>query len=157
HGADEADIGLLGVPYAQVLHAGLSLASACVAAHAVWTSPAAPDLVVFAAVGEARVAQAGADGHHAPVADVRIVGHFAQSLNHRIVVNQDERFVAADPRHVRGQGGGEIESLAFPVAGKILATLEDRPMLVDEARTADTDERSQLQFIFGRALDQLGQ
>src|SRR5258708_5283134 len=100
--------------------------------------------VDIAPVGEPRVSQARADGHHAPMADVSHVGYFTQALDYGVVMDLDEDLVSIDAGELRGQRGGEAEVFAFPIAGKILTALQDGPVIVDQPRAADAHERRQL-------------
>src|SRR5262245_7625016 len=55
-------------------------------------------LAVARAVGEARVAEPGADGEHAPMGHVAHERRLAQPLHHRVVVQEDGGIVLADGR-----------------------------------------------------------
>ena len=48
-----------------------------------------------------------------------------------------------------------MEAVALPVAGQVLAALEDGAAFVDQAGAADADERRELHLLLLRALDQL--
>src|SRR5206468_7837489 len=77
----------------------------------------------FAAIGEARIAEAGADRGDAPMLDILHEGHSAQTLDHGVVVDHHHRVVTADLRDGGGELGGEIELAAVPIAArKVLAT-----------------------------------
>src|SRR5262245_10792175 len=67
------------------------------------------------AVGEAGIAEAGADRDHAPVLGVLHERPLAQSLHDRVVVHEDRGLVLADGGDRLAQLGRQMESLAFPV------------------------------------------
>src|SRR3977135_1930322 len=100
--------------------------------------------LVLPAVGEARVAEAGADGQHAPALDILHERHFAQALRHAVIVHKHRGVGIADLRNRFDQARGQIELAALPVARQVLRALLDRAVLVDHARTGDPDERREL-------------
>src|SRR4051794_3575321 len=97
-------------------------------------------LFLVASVGEARVAEPGADREHAPVPDVLHVRHLAQPLYHRIVVHQDGGAVIADLRNRLEQLSRQVELAAGPIARQVLRAAVDRAVALDDPWAADTDE-----------------
>src|SRR5258707_6737316 len=127
------------------------VAAACSAA---WCPGARGRLLVLA-IGKSHIAQTGADRKHAPMVDVLHVRDLAQALDHRVVVHDHDRLMAFETRQPPGKLGREIEILTFPVARQVLATVHDDPTLVDQARTADTEERRELDLLLDGKPDQL--
>src|SRR5260370_21691294 len=107
------------------------------------------------AIGKSRVAQTGADREYAPVVDVLHLRDLAQALDHRVVVHDHDRLMTFEARQPPGELGRELEVLAFPVARQILAALHYDATLVPQARTADTEERCELDLLPGGKPDQL--
>src|SRR3954465_11994130 len=116
--------------------------------------PARVGLFFLDAIGKARVAEAGADGQYAPALDVAHERHFAQALNHRIVVHEHSGAVLADFRDPLEQARRQIEFAALPVARQILRAAVDRSVRLDDAGTADTDERGKSETFLLGAADQ---
>ena len=104
-------------------------------------------LAVFrVAVGEARIAKAGADGQHAPMLDILHERHLAQTLHHGVIVHHHHGLVSADLRNRLDAAPRQVEPAAFPVAGQVLAALGDRAVVLDLAGAADAEERRQLEL-----------
>src|SRR5207253_7133769 len=106
-------------------------------------------------IGEARVAQSGADSQYAPSFHVLHEWYLAQALHHGIVVNQHSRVMLADLGNGFAQARGKIEIAALPVARKILRAAIDRAILLDTACATDADEGRQPKLFFLRARDEL--
>src|SRR5205807_7758749 len=104
-------------------------------------------LRLLGAVGEAGVAEAGADRQHAPVLHVLHARGLAQALQHGVVVHHDRRLVAVDLRDRFDQALRQVELAALPVDWKILGAALDRAILEDDAGTADADERRQAELL----------
>ena len=66
---------------------------------------------------------------------------FAQALHHGIVVHHHRGFGVADARYGLAQDRRQIEFAAFPIAGQVLRAAVDRAVFLDDAGTADADER----------------
>src|ERR671924_414085 len=75
-------------------------------------------LLARGAIGEARIAEPGADGQHAPALDVLHEWHLAQALHHRVIMHQHGGVIAADGRDGLAQGARQVETAARPVAGQ---------------------------------------
>src|SRR3954471_17162627 len=99
-----------------------------------------PLLLQRGAVGEAGVAEAGADGEHAPARDVLHRRHLGEALHDGVVVHDHHGLVSADLRHGPAQLHRQVEPAALPVAGQVLAAALDRALLADEPGAADADE-----------------
>src|SRR5262247_3755876 len=109
------------------------------------------------AVGEAGIAEPGADRQHAPVPYLLHEGQGAQALHHGVIVHQHHRIVVGDGRDLVAYERRQVEILGIPVAGKVLRSAVDRTVRVDFSRTADADEgREPEPFLLG-ARDQLAQ
>src|SRR5687768_4339432 len=102
-------------------------------------------VLVLCAIGEVRIAEPGADGHHGPVLHVLHPRQLAQALRDRIVVHDDHGFVIVDLRQRLAQPLRQIETLRFPVAWQVLAAALDRAVRANHTGTADADERRQVQ------------
>src|SRR5207302_6091685 len=72
-------------------------------------------VLVFPAVGEARVAQSSADGQRAPVVHVLHERHLGEALRHAVIVHQHRGVVLADLRNRLGQARRQVESAALPI------------------------------------------
>src|SRR6202035_404532 len=106
---------------------------------------------VLPAVGKARVAEAGADGQHAPALDVLHERHLGQALRHAVIVHQNRGVVIANRWDRLDQACRQVELAALPVARQVLGALLDRSILVDHAGTGDPDEGCEFQaFGIGR-------
>jgi len=88
------------------------------------------------------------------ILDIPHERRFAQSLHDGVIVHQDRRLVLADRGDRLVQQRGQIESVALPIAGQILAAGFDRTVGVDAPRTTDADERREPKLVF---LGRLGQ
>ena len=73
------------------------------------------------AIGEARVAKAGADSEYAPMFHVLHVDGLAQALDDGIVVDHKKWFVAVDERQLLHEFARQAEIVVFPITGKILS------------------------------------
>ena len=61
----------------------------------------------------------------------------AETLHHRVIVQQDQSLVLADRRDRFLQAGGQVEVLAFPVAGQVLRAAIDGAVGRNDAGAAD--------------------
>jgi len=64
-----------------------------------------------------------------PPLDIVHVGNLSQTLNHRVVINDDGGLVALDPRQAAGKGRDEIES-PLPIARQVLSAFNDGALFV---------------------------
>src|SRR5690242_2436184 len=87
--------------------------------------------------GEARITQTGAYSQDGPALHVEHGRHLAQSLQHGIIVDDDQGRLAIDAGQRLGQLAREIEIIALPIAGEILTARLDRAVAVDDAGAAD--------------------
>ena len=101
-------------------------------------------------VGEAGVAQSGADRQYAPTLHVLHEGDLGESLHDAVVVHNDDRVVLADLGDRFDETCRQIELAALPIAQQILRALLDPPVALDDAWARDADERRELEFLLFR-------
>src|SRR5437016_2484322 len=93
------------------------------------------------AVGEAGVAQSGADGQHTPTLHVLHERDLGESLHDAIIVHDHDRVVLADLGDRSDETSRQIEFAALPIARQILGAFFDRTIALDYAWASDADER----------------
>src|SRR5438552_2948729 len=102
-------------------------------------------LFLVLSIGEAGVAETGANSKHPPMVDVLHERQLAESLHHGIVVHNDYGIVILDLGNLFTQQAGQIEAFVLPVARQVLSSALDRAIRQDDSGTSDADERRQLE------------
>ncbi len=108
-----------------------------------WQRSPCGSVGLFAPVGEAGIAETGADGQHAPPFIVLHRRQLAEALHHRVVVDDDRCFMVVDVRDFLADAVGEVEAAALPVAGQVLSAGLDRAVLANDAWATDADDGRQ--------------
>ena len=85
------------------------------------------------------------------------LGIIAQALDHRIIMHDDQRLLAVDPRDLASHVISKIESAAFPIAGQVLCAALDRAIGTDFSRTTDANDRHQFELLLLRPFNEITQ
>src|SRR5262245_50037265 len=99
------------------------------------------------------IAQPSADREDAPPRNIPHIWHFAQALDHRIIVHHNRRLLPTDHGNSLAQALREIKSAALPITGKVLTARLDQTILVYAARTTYHDQGRQIEIGLPRASE----
>src|SRR5262245_7154368 len=105
-------------------------------------------------IGKAGVSQARTNRQNAPVLYIRHERNFAQALDHRVVVDENRGLVVTNPGNGFANLVRQVEVFARPVSRQVLRSAIDRAVLLDQAGTADADERREPEFLLIRGANE---
>ena len=105
-------------------------------------------------VDEQSVSEPCANREYSPLLHILHGWHLAQPLHYSIVMHDNRGFEFADRGDRFYETGGQIKARTFPVAGEVLSATVNRPIRLDLAGAANTDEGRKIQLFLFSGADQ---